>query len=124
MRPGLCPFCGCCAAESTLNEARGGESDCRLVLPVTTRPWVAMGRPSVSSWGVGAPSNGCVSAEECRPEITLLKLRPEPTCRSVKGFAVAAAWLRYSLYRLYGVAAPGLESLDLQGQTQQVSPLW
>lgn len=43
-----------------------------------------------------------------------------PTCRSVNGFAVAAACLLYSLYRLYGVAAPGLLSRDLQEQQDRL----
>jgi hypothetical protein len=60
---------------------------------------------------------GCASPVS--PLSSPAPVRP-PTCRSVNGFAVAAACLLYSLYRLCGVAAPGLLSRDLQEQQDRL----
>ena len=108
--------------DMTLNEARGGESDCRRALPPSIAPWVRSGPGRGCCKLVASPMSGARSTGRvrCLPRLSSASngfaLPEVPTCRSVNGFAVAAACLLYSLYKLYGVAAPGLLSADLQEQ--------
>ena len=108
--------CGCNGAfdaASSLNCARGGESERRRdgVLPsMIGWPGLMLGAAMPAKSGALDDVAGCAGADRGRGATTPVSEKSEPTCRKVNGLAVAAACLLYSLYRLYGVAAPGLLS--------------
>ena len=85
--------------ESSRNEARGGESE-RL-----RAVWMATGIADVAM--LSRSSGSCTSRGASRLRVVI----PCCTARSVYGFAVAAAWREYILYKPCGVAAPGLLSV-------------
>lgn len=99
IRPGL-PCCGGSVEPvSSLKGARGGESErLRMLPPVTgsARAGASETAPCCSSCIVASLVADGLGAYEVAPPMAL-KLSP-PACRSVYGFAVAAACFEYSLY--------------------------
>lgn len=93
-------------AASSLNDARGGESErLRWLPPLKPPEWPSEVHALLTAKppNRGAAGEGSADAKraDCgRGATTLVSVRPLPTCRSVNGFAVAAACLLYSLYRL------------------------
>jgi len=90
-------------AFSTLKLALGGESDRLALPPVALRATVKIGGVLSVEGGVGFPMVENVSPPFC-----------ELMARNVYGLAATAAFFEYILYRLVGVAAPALLSLDLR----------